>query len=79
MVSPSWMRVSACEISSAWASVLAAMNLTPCSPARIMLLMALPPAPPTPITLILAVFSLSMYVNIIALLPVFKIVLRVRC
>jgi hypothetical protein len=42
------------------------------------LLMALPPAPPTPITLILAVFSLSMYVNIIALLPVGVAVLFCR-
>jgi hypothetical protein len=46
-----------------------AMNLTPCRPERIMLLMALPPAPPTPITLILADFSRSTYVNIKALPP----------
>jgi len=78
MPSPSWMRVSARETSSAWASVFAAMKVTPCSPERIMLLMALPPAPPTPITLILADFSLSTYVNIVALLPVMKIVLCVE-
>jgi hypothetical protein len=38
---------------SAWASVLAVMKSTPCTPSRIMWSTALPPAPPTPITLML--------------------------
>ena len=49
---PSWIRRSASEELSAWASVLATTKSTPCTSARIMLAMALPPAPPTPMTLI---------------------------
>ena len=49
---PSWIRRSAVEALSAWASVLATMKSTPWTSARIMLAMAFPPAPPTPITLI---------------------------
>ena len=41
---------SALEEDSAWASVLATTNSTPCRPHSIMLLTALPPAPPTPNT-----------------------------
>jgi hypothetical protein len=48
----SWIRRSADEWLSAWASVLATTKSTPCTSAFIMLAMALPPAPPTPITLI---------------------------
>ena len=46
------MMRSACDMVSAWASVLATTKSTPCSPALIMLLTALPPAPPTPKTVI---------------------------
>ena len=45
---------SASLISSAWASVLTAMNSTPFSPASIMRLTALTPPPPTPTTLMTA-------------------------
>ena len=45
---------SASLISSAWASVLTAMNSTPLSPASIMRLTALQPPPPTPTTLMTA-------------------------
>ena len=45
---------SASLISSAWASVLTAMNSTPLSPASIIRLTALTPPPPTPMTLITA-------------------------
>ncbi len=45
---------SASLISSAWASVFAAMNSTPFSPASIMRLTALTPPPPTPMTLMTA-------------------------
>jgi hypothetical protein len=49
---PSWIRRSADEVLSAWASVLATMKSTPWTSAPIMLATALPPAPPTPMTLI---------------------------
>ena len=52
--SPICMRFGARDLSSACASVLTAMNSTPCSPRLIMRLTALLPPPPTPITLILA-------------------------
>jgi hypothetical protein len=45
---------SASLISSAWASVLMAMNSTPLSPASIMRFTALTPPPPIPTTLITA-------------------------
>jgi hypothetical protein len=45
---------SASLISSAWASVLMAMNSTPLRPASIILLTALTPPPPIPTTLITA-------------------------
>ena len=45
---------SASLISSAWASVLTAMNSTPLSPTSIMRLTALTPPPPIPTTLITA-------------------------
>src|SRR5262252_7273507 len=51
-VSPSWISERAVERLSAWASVLAQMNSTFCTPLRIMWSTALPPPPPTPITLI---------------------------
>src|SRR5215472_17728335 len=51
---PSWSLTGACESLSACASVLAAMNSTPSTLARIMRLTALHPPPPTPITFILA-------------------------
>src|SRR5262245_9061246 len=44
------MLCCALDLVSAWASVVAATQSTPCRPAAIMLLMALPPAPPTPNT-----------------------------
>src|SRR5262249_4048818 len=47
---PIWMMRSAFDMVSAWASVLATTNSTPCRPAVVMLLAALPPAPPTPKT-----------------------------
>src|SRR3984885_9385399 len=47
---PIWTMRSALDEVSAWASVLATTNSTPCSPLVIMLLTALPPAPPTPNT-----------------------------
>ncbi len=46
--------MSASHIASAWASVLAAMNSTPRSPASTMRLTALVPPPPTPTTLMTA-------------------------
>src|SRR5690606_2919785 len=52
MSGPSWMRCSAIELLSAWASVLATMKSTPSISAWIMLATALPPAPPTPMTAI---------------------------
>ncbi len=62
---PSWSLRGARFRDSACASVLAAMNSTPCSPSSIIVLMALPPPPPTPNTLMTAWqrFS-SMIVNI---------------
>src|SRR5579859_277447 len=48
---------SAFAEASAWASVLATMNSTPCSPEAIILLTALPPAPPTPSTIMRAFIS----------------------
>ena len=45
---------SASLISSAWASVLTAMNSTPFNPASIIRLTAFTPPPPTPMTLITA-------------------------
>ena len=51
---PMWSFTSASHISSAWASVLTAMNSTPLSPASTMRLTALVPPPPTPTTLITA-------------------------
>jgi len=45
---------SASLMSSAWASVLTAMNSTPRSPASIIRLTALTPPPPTPTTLMMA-------------------------
>jgi hypothetical protein len=52
---------------SAWASVLAQMNSTPCTPSRIMWSTALPPAPPTPTTLMtVPLGSLSMISNMLA-------------
>src|SRR5699024_6880342 len=45
---------SASDISSAWASVLIAMNSTPLRPDSIMRLTALTPPPPTPTTLMTA-------------------------
>ena len=52
--SPSWIRWSARLLASTWASVLAAMNSTPESPASIMRFTALFPAPPSPMTLMTA-------------------------
>ena len=46
--------MSASHIASAWASVLAAMNSTPRSPASTMRLTAFVPPPPTPTTLMTA-------------------------
>src|SRR6516162_1144538 len=46
------MMRSAFDVVSAWASVLATTNSTPCRPLAIMLLTALPPAPPVPNTVI---------------------------
>ena len=40
------------DLARLWASVLAQMNSTPCTPRRIIWATALPPAPPTPTTLI---------------------------
>ena len=51
---PSCSFTGACESFSACRSVLAAMNSTPSTLARIMRLTALHPPPPTPITLIFA-------------------------
>src|SRR5262249_26822262 len=51
---PIWSFTGACESFSACRSVLAAMNSTPSTLARIMRLTAFDPPPPTPITLILA-------------------------
>src|SRR5262245_50275250 len=47
---PSWISLSAFDIVSACASVLATTNSTPRRPAVIMLFTALPPPPPTPNT-----------------------------
>src|SRR6266487_4720793 len=51
---PMWILTSASHISSAWASVLTAMNSTPVNPASTMRLTAFVPPPPTPTTLITA-------------------------
>src|SRR6185312_2233180 len=51
------MMRSALDEASAWASVLATMNSTPCRPDAIMLLTALPPAPPAPNTTMRAFIS----------------------
>ncbi len=56
---PSWMVWSARDFSISWASVLAAMKLTPDRRDWIMLLMALPPPPPQPMTLFFALMSFS--------------------
>ncbi len=56
---PSWIRWSALDISSAWASVFATRNSTPERFERIMLLTAFPPAPPTPTTVIRGLRSIS--------------------
>src|SRR5487761_178815 len=53
---PSCNLVGACDIFSACKSVLAAMNSTPSTLARIMRFTALQPPPPTPMTLIFAPF-----------------------
>ena len=55
--SPIWMRFGAIACKRACASVLTAMNSTPCNPAEIMRFTALLPPPPTPMTLILANWS----------------------
>src|SRR5439155_4121985 len=51
---PSCSFTGACESFSAWRSVLAVMNSTPSSLARIIRFTALQPPPPTPMTLIFA-------------------------
>ena len=51
---PTSSLTSASDISSAWASVLIAMNSTPLSPTSIIRLMALTPPPPMPTTLMTA-------------------------
>src|SRR5699024_10140319 len=51
---PTSSLTSASDISSAWASVLIAMNSTPLRPDSIMRLTALTPPPPTPTTLMTA-------------------------
>ncbi len=56
---PSWILVGARLVSSACASVLAAMNSTPSRPLAIIVLSAFPPPPPTPMTLIRACSSAS--------------------
>ena len=63
-------------MASAWASVLATTNSTPCSPASIMLLTALQPAPPTPKTVILGfssvmsgIFRLILIVSVLSAFP----------
>ncbi len=69
MVGPSCSRVRAPVLASTWASVLAAMNSTPSTPARTILATALPPPPPTPMTLITAFsVTLSTISNMVCLL-----------
>src|SRR5262245_7258564 len=50
---PSWIWFAALLRESTCASVLTAMNSTPCTPSSIMWFTALPPAPPTPTTLMI--------------------------
>ena len=54
ILEPMWILTSASHISSAWASVLTAMNSTPRRPASTIRLTALVPPPPTPTTLMTA-------------------------
>jgi hypothetical protein len=58
-LSPIRILCGASDWSSAWASVLQAMNSTPIISARIIRLTAFVPPPPTPMTLISAKFSES--------------------
>ena len=51
---PMWILTSASHMSSAWASVLTAMNSTPFRPASTILFTAFVPPPPTPTTLMTA-------------------------
>src|SRR5919198_682187 len=51
------MSLDAFDIASAWESVLATTNSTPCNPSAIMLLTAFPPPPPTPTMVILGLIS----------------------
>ena len=55
--SPSWILISALHLESACLSVLTPMNVTPCSPASTMRLIALHPPPPIPTTLMIAALS----------------------
>ena len=59
ILSPMRILCGASDWSSAWASVLTAMNSTPINSARIMRLTALLPPPPTPMTRMSAKFSES--------------------
>ena len=56
---PNWIFTGARDSSRTWASVLAAMNSTPVTPASIIRFTALPPPPPMPTTLMTARFSLT--------------------
>src|ERR1044071_1785423 len=63
---PSWIWFAALLRESTCASVLTAMNSTPCTPWSIMWFTALPPAPPTPITLMIGpLTSLSTISNML--------------
>src|SRR3954470_24918445 len=63
---PSWIWFAALLRERTCASVLTAMNSTPCTPWSIMWFTALPPAPPTPITLMIGpLTSLSTISNML--------------
>ena len=67
--SPMWIVLSASDMSSAWRSVLTAMNSTPFTPASTMRFTAFVPPPPTPTTLMTAKCSEPILFGIVSSTP----------